>query len=244
MDVRGPEPDPEPRAARRRRAIILVLIGLVAAAATYPALGPFLALSAGLALPLSIGTVLRLHAAHVERLVAEGRREEKRAQLALLDEVCRTEARDRIRQRYRVEERYPLQYDPAPEQRMLLEQVTKLYRRKRNEDAERVLEQAHQVFPGSPYLAARHARMLLQDLRISEAAALLDRALAENPDEVSLLILRDGVTRADAADDDQLRAEEVRVALSDIVEWAGMQLELIVGKTRSDVERDLDVVIH
>jgi hypothetical protein len=161
----------------------------------------------------------------------------------MLDQVCRSEVRRGIRDRYALAARYALQYQPDSDQRVLMEQVTRLYHEQDNTGAEAVLHEADRRFGGSPYVASRHARMLLQDLRIEEARAVIERGLTQHPDEISLLILRDGVVRAEHAGDPPEVETQVRRALAETVEWATMQLELIVGRTGARLREQLGVVV-
>jgi len=235
----------EPLINRRTlRGLLLLLSALLGAGVGYAADGPGQALLLGASFPaLILGTAwLR---GYLDRRSQRARvLGEKQARLALLDAVCRNEARCVIRDHYEVAERYARQYDPDRAQRELMERVTRLYRVKDNQGAEAVLREAHGTFPGSPYVAARHARMLLQDLRIEEAREVISRALDQHPDEISLLILRDGMARADRADGPPEVTAEIQRALAEMVEWAGMQLELIVGRTSAQLRADLDVVVH
>jgi tetratricopeptide (TPR) repeat protein len=224
---------------------VLLLSSAVLGAAIGSMLGDgFWVLAFALGFP---GTLLAAawtkHSIDRRRTIAR-ERARKGSQLALLDEVCRSAARHTIRERYHVEARYALQYDADSAQRELLERVTSLYRAKDNAGAEALLKQANELFGDSPYVAARHARMLLQDLRIDEARRIIEKALRANPDEISLLILRDGVSRADTAGNRSAVTTEIQTALAEMVEWAGMQLELIVGRTGAQLREKLGVVVH
>lgn len=229
---------------RQLRAALLLISALLGAALGFVTGGSTRALVFAIAFPGLLLAASQL-ALHMERRrLRADERTRKSAQLSLLGEVCRTDPRRTIRDRYDVVSRYAAQYDVDAPQRELLERVTSLYRSKDNAGAEALLDQAHDLFDGSPYVAARHARMLLQDLRIDEARAIIDRALQTSPDEISLLILRDGVSRADEADGASEVKAEIQAALAEMVEWAGMQLELIVGRTTEQLREQLDVVVH
>jgi hypothetical protein len=228
---------------RQLRAVLLLISALLGASLGFLSGGATMALAFAFLFPgLLLAASQLARFLERRRAVAEARAR-KSAQLSLLGEVCRTEPRRAIRDRYDVVARYAAQYDADAAQRGLLERVTSLYRSKDNAGAEALLHQAHELFDGSPYVAARHARMLLQDLRIDEARVIIDRALQVSPDEISLLILRDGVSRADQAEGAEAVKSEIQAALAEMVEWAGMQLELIVGRTTEQLREQLDVVI-
>ena len=235
---------PSPSDRRLLRTLLLLTSALLGAAAGYAAVGGSQALLLGAAFPTIILGASWVRRHFRERRLRGDSQTARLAQLTLLGQVCRTDARRLIRDRYDVAARYPVQYDPDSAQRELMERITQLYRNKDNAGAEAMLCEALGLFGGSPYVAARYARMLLQDLRIEEARAIIGPALARHPEEISLLILRDGVARADQAVEPPEVAAEIQCALGEMVEWAGMQLELIVGRTGAQLHEQLDVVVH
>ena len=57
-------------------------------------------------------------------------------------------------------------------------------------------------------------------------------ALEKHPDEVSLLILRDGVGAVRRLTDQPSQVQVAQAALARLVDWAGIQLDLVVRETK------------
>lgn len=146
--------------------------------------------------------------------------------------VCSTDARRELADHYRIADRMYQQYEPPSEERLKLEEVSRLYRQRRTSDAEARMRSLLEDYPDSPYIAARHVRRLLQELRIEEAETTLDPALRKNPDEISLLILSDGIAAVRRLEDQPAQVQVAQAALARLVDWAGIQLDLVVRETK------------
>lgn len=150
----------------------------------------------------------------------------------LVEEVCRSDSRRELARRFQVVKRLAYQYEPPAEERQALEQVSRLYRQRRSDEAEAHMRRVVEAYPDSPYVAARRARLLLQELRCEEAEAAVRRALETHPEEVSLRILEEGVDAAKAAPDRDTRVAAVQSVLARMVDWAGIQVDLILRETK------------